>query len=148
MKTVETTFSYYTNKLSFLINKKWLSFPRHDFHAASGGQTGYSNASWEFYKENIYVVMSAEYLITKRNLFILYRNNSVQAFWSIWAVSTVLLKLCFLYFSGLNIMISSQLFFEFPLFLSTETPPPGYISEDGEASDQQMNQSMETGILE
>lgn len=27
----------------------------------------------------------------------------------------------------------------------TETPPPGYISEDGETSDQQMNQSMETG---
>uniref|UniRef100_A0A3B3QL68 Mothers against decapentaplegic homolog n=1 Tax=Paramormyrops kingsleyae TaxID=1676925 RepID=A0A3B3QL68_9TELE len=26
-----------------------------------------------------------------------------------------------------------------------ETPPPGYISEDGETSDQQMNQSMETG---
>ncbi|XP_061732973.1 mothers against decapentaplegic homolog 2 isoform X5 [Nerophis ophidion] len=26
-----------------------------------------------------------------------------------------------------------------------ETPPPGYISEDGEASDQQMNQSMESG---
>ncbi|XP_072770346.1 mothers against decapentaplegic homolog 2 isoform X2 [Nerophis lumbriciformis] len=26
-----------------------------------------------------------------------------------------------------------------------ETPPPGYISEDGEASDQQMNQSMDTG---
>lgn len=35
------------------------------------------------------------------------------------------------------------------MFLShvcvTETPPPGYISEDGETSDQQMNQSMETG---
>lgn len=29
----------------------------------------------------------------------------------------------------------------------TETPPPGYISEDGEASDQQMNQSMESGKL-
>lgn len=29
----------------------------------------------------------------------------------------------------------------------TETPPPGYISEDGETSDQQMNQSMETGRL-
>lgn len=28
-----------------------------------------------------------------------------------------------------------------------ETPPPGYISEDGETSDQQMNQSMETGRL-
>lgn len=27
----------------------------------------------------------------------------------------------------------------------SETPPPGYISEDGEASDQQMNQSMDTG---
>ncbi|CAB1319509.1 unnamed protein product, partial [Coregonus sp. 'balchen'] len=26
-----------------------------------------------------------------------------------------------------------------------ETPPPGYISEDGEASDQPMNQSMDTG---
>ncbi|XP_031148496.1 mothers against decapentaplegic homolog 2 isoform X1 [Sander lucioperca] len=26
-----------------------------------------------------------------------------------------------------------------------ETPPPGYISEDGETSDQQMNQSMESG---
>ncbi|XP_051893049.1 mothers against decapentaplegic homolog 2 isoform X4 [Pristis pectinata] len=26
-----------------------------------------------------------------------------------------------------------------------ETPPPGYISEDGETSDQQMNQSMDTG---
>lgn len=30
----------------------------------------------------------------------------------------------------------------------TETPPPGYISEDGETSDQQMNQSMETGRLD
>ncbi len=30
----------------------------------------------------------------------------------------------------------------------TETPPPGYISEDGEASDQQMNQSMDTGTLD
>lgn len=30
---------------------------------------------------------------------------------------------------------------------STETPPPGYISEDGETSDQQMNQSMETGRI-
>lgn len=29
----------------------------------------------------------------------------------------------------------------------TETPPPGYISEDGETSDQQMSQSMETGRL-
>uniref|UniRef100_A0A672G9W8 Mothers against decapentaplegic homolog n=1 Tax=Salarias fasciatus TaxID=181472 RepID=A0A672G9W8_SALFA len=29
-----------------------------------------------------------------------------------------------------------------------ETPPPGYISEDGEASDQQMNQSMDTGTLD
>ncbi|KAM3873758.1 mothers against decapentaplegic homolog 2 isoform 7-T7 [Diretmus argenteus] len=28
-----------------------------------------------------------------------------------------------------------------------ETPPPGYISEDGETSDQQMNQSMESGKL-
>ncbi|TRZ00814.1 hypothetical protein DNTS_026703, partial [Danionella cerebrum] len=28
-----------------------------------------------------------------------------------------------------------------------ETPPPGYISEDGEASDQQMNQSMDTGTF-
>lgn len=39
--------------------------------------------------------------------------------------------------------------FSFPdtCFLSTETPPPGYISEDGEASDQQMNQSMDTGTL-
>eukprot|EP00066_Takifugu_rubripes_P024475 XP_011613741.1 PREDICTED: mothers against decapentaplegic homolog 2 isoform X2 [Takifugu rubripes] len=27
-----------------------------------------------------------------------------------------------------------------------ETPPPGYISEDGEASDQQMNQSMDTDL--
>ena len=26
-----------------------------------------------------------------------------------------------------------------------ETPPPGYISEDGETSDQQLNQSMDTG---
>lgn len=33
------------------------------------------------------------------------------------------------------------------VFLSTETPPPGYLSEDGEASDQQMNQSMDTGTL-
>lgn len=32
--------------------------------------------------------------------------------------------------------------------VSTETPPPGYISEDGETSDQQMNQSMETGRIE
>ncbi len=32
--------------------------------------------------------------------------------------------------------------------ISTETPPPGYISEDGEASDQQMNQSMDTGTLD
>jgi len=29
----------------------------------------------------------------------------------------------------------------------SETPPPGYISEDGEASDQQMNQSMDTGTF-
>jgi len=27
----------------------------------------------------------------------------------------------------------------------TETPPPGYISEDGETSDHQMNRSMDTG---
>lgn len=26
-----------------------------------------------------------------------------------------------------------------------ETPPPGYISEDGETSDHQMNRSMDTG---
>lgn len=31
--------------------------------------------------------------------------------------------------------------------LFTDTPPPGYISEDGETSDQQMNQSMESGRL-
>lgn len=36
----------------------------------------------------------------------------------------------------------------FFLCVSTETPPPGYISEDGEASDQQMNQSMDTGTLD
>lgn len=42
------------------------------------------------------------------------------------------------------IMVTSQLVF----FFSTETPPPGYISEDGEASDQQMNQSMDTGTLD
>lgn len=35
-----------------------------------------------------------------------------------------------------------------PVIISTETPPPGYISEDGEASDQQMNQSMDTGTLD
>lgn len=36
-----------------------------------------------------------------------------------------------------------------PCTVSTETPPPGYISEDGEASDQQMNQSsMDTGTVE
>lgn len=34
---------------------------------------------------------------------------------------------------------------QFSLIFPTETPPPGYISEDGEASDQQMNQSMDTG---
>ncbi|MEQ2278025.1 Mothers against decapentaplegic 2, partial [Xenotaenia resolanae] len=28
-----------------------------------------------------------------------------------------------------------------------DTPPPGYMSEDGETSDQQMNQSMESGRL-
>lgn len=33
------------------------------------------------------------------------------------------------------------------MFVCTETPPPGYISEDGETSDQQMNQSMESGRL-
>lgn len=32
------------------------------------------------------------------------------------------------------------------LFL-IETPPPGYISEDGETSDQQLNQSMDTGNI-
>lgn len=32
--------------------------------------------------------------------------------------------------------------------ISIETPPPGYISEDGETSDQQMNQSMDTGTLD
>ncbi|KFO79778.1 Mothers against decapentaplegic 2, partial [Cuculus canorus] len=32
-------------------------------------------------------------------------------------------------------------------FLLTETPPPGYISEDGETSDQQLNQSMDTGNI-
>ena len=36
----------------------------------------------------------------------------------------------------------------FSPIISTETPPPGYISEDGEASDQQMNQSMDTGTLD
>ncbi|KFV99067.1 Mothers against decapentaplegic 2, partial [Eurypyga helias] len=36
--------------------------------------------------------------------------------------------------------------FFFPFFL-TETPPPGYISEDGETSDQQLNQSMDTGNI-
>lgn len=36
----------------------------------------------------------------------------------------------------------------FCVCVSTETPPPGYISEDGEASDQQMNQSMDTGTLD
>lgn len=30
-------------------------------------------------------------------------------------------------------------------YTSVETPPPGYISEDGETSDQQLNQSMDTG---
>lgn len=35
----------------------------------------------------------------------------------------------------------------FVCFFFTETPPPGYISEDGETSDQQMNQSMESGRL-
>lgn len=34
----------------------------------------------------------------------------------------------------------------FPFFL-IETPPPGYISEDGETSDQQLNQSMDTGNI-
>lgn len=34
----------------------------------------------------------------------------------------------------------------FGVFL-TETPPPGYISEDGETSDQQLNQSMDTGKI-
>lgn len=32
-------------------------------------------------------------------------------------------------------------------FFKTETPPPGYISEDGETSDQQLNQSMDTGKI-
>jgi len=32
-------------------------------------------------------------------------------------------------------------------FFLTETPPPGYISEDGETSDQQLNQSMDTGKI-
>lgn len=31
------------------------------------------------------------------------------------------------------------------IFFLAETPPPGYISEDGETSDQQLNQSMDTG---
>lgn len=44
-----------------------------------------------------------------------------------------------------TILITSQLH---PCVLLTETPPPGYISEDGEASDQQMNQSMDTGTLD
>ncbi|KFZ57327.1 Mothers against decapentaplegic 2, partial [Antrostomus carolinensis] len=35
---------------------------------------------------------------------------------------------------------------EFGFFL-TETPPPGYISEDGETSDQQLNQSMDTDFF-
>lgn len=35
-----------------------------------------------------------------------------------------------------------------PLLILAETPPPGYISEDGETSDQQMSQSMETGRLD
>ncbi|XP_043944921.1 mothers against decapentaplegic homolog 2 [Protopterus annectens] len=34
---------------------------------------------------------------------------------------------------------------ETPEIIPLETPPPGYISEDGETSDQQMNQSMDTG---
>ncbi|KFR16043.1 Mothers against decapentaplegic 2, partial [Opisthocomus hoazin] len=33
-------------------------------------------------------------------------------------------------------------------FFLTETPPPGYISEDGETSDQQLNQSMDTGQID
>lgn len=32
------------------------------------------------------------------------------------------------------------------VFIS-ETPPPGYLSEDGETSDHQMNHSMDTGSL-
>lgn len=45
----------------------------------------------------------------------------------------------------LNISFNHHVFF-LHIILS-ETPPPGYISEDGETSDQQMNQSMDTGTL-
>jgi len=31
------------------------------------------------------------------------------------------------------------------LIYASETPPPGYLSEDGETSDHQMNHSMDTG---
>lgn len=48
----------------------------------------------------------------------------------------------------MELKVTSQLNFLLPHIISTETPPPGYISEDGEASDQQMNQSMDTGTLD
>ncbi|KFP06530.1 Mothers against decapentaplegic 2, partial [Calypte anna] len=57
-------------------------------------------------------------------------------------------------FSTPSVYKSYPRFFLFPPFLFppfllffylTETPPPGYISEDGETSDQQLNQSMDTG---
>lgn len=47
-----------------------------------------------------------------------------------------------------KLKVTSQLNFLLLHTISTETPPPGYISEDGEASDQQMNQSMDTGNLD
>lgn len=34
---------------------------------------------------------------------------------------------------------------DFDCFLILETPPPGYLSEDGETSDHQMNPSMDAG---
>jgi len=34
---------------------------------------------------------------------------------------------------------------DFDHFMILETPPPGYLSEDGETSDHQMNPSMDAG---
>lgn len=51
--------------------------------------------------------------------------------------------------SGLGSSLSQYHFIALFCFIDwTETPPPGYISEDGEASDQQMNQSMDTGTTD
>lgn len=38
-----------------------------------------------------------------------------------------------------------QVKWKFDLFMLLETPPPGYLSEDGETSDHQMNPSMDAG---